>query len=725
MVSPDRETAAVVAALARRDAKAASAPPLRRDEPTVTIAHQLPGRLRLRLDPMSAPLAPRLAAYLRGQAGVLQSAADVDSGAILVRFDTGATTAEALVDLARASGPDSWPEVRAERRPEGSWKLFIANTAVLAASIVESLDPPLLTAAVAATAIPSAKRAVAGLAERRLTVDVLDLAAVAASLATGQFGTASFMTWLLGVGDMVLGRTADRARAAIGSLMRLEVASAWRLEAERPLRVPAHKLAVGDRIVVYPGERVAADGIVLEGEAVVDEKALTGESLPRARRPGDRVLAATVVVDGQIVVAIDRLGTDTAAARIVSILQGAASKPMTLQHNVEVVADRLVAPTIALAVAAATLTGQVERMTSVLITDFGTGIRIAVPTAALSAMTLAAREGVLVKGGQYLERLSRADTVVFDKTGTLTRGEPEVLDLSPLGAMPPGEALGLAAAAEAHQRHPIAVAIRRHAERVGAARANAVVEDERYAIGTGLTAVVDGRTVVVGRRQLLRGHGIDVSHADEARARHRLLGASSLFIAVDGELQAALGYADKPRAESVEVIKKLRAGRRREVLLMSGDMKRTAEAIGARLGVDRVLSELLPEDKAEHVQALQRGGRVVAMVGDGINDAPALALADVGISLRGGTEVALETADVVLLEGGLRYLPRAFAIADDAMRNVRHGLLTVLAPNAVAIVLGALGLMPPALAALVNNGSTIVGAMIGVAPLLVASRRAG
>jgi Cu2+-exporting ATPase len=267
------------------------------------------------------------------------------------------------------------------------------------------------------------------------------------------------------------------------------------------------------------------------------------------------------------------------------------------------------------------------------------------------------------------------------------------------------------------------VAIRRHAEALGVLRPRSVVTDERYAIGTGLSATVDGRAVLVGRREFLERNAVDVARADEARARHRELGASSLLLAVDGELAAAIAYADTPRPESAGVIDALRARGRRQVLLMSGDTRRTAEAMGARLGVDRVLAELLPEDKAERVKDLQREGRVVAMVGDGINDAPALALADVGISLRGGTDVALETADVVLLEGGLQRLPRAFAIADDAMRSVRHGLYTVLAPNVVAIVLGALGLMPPAAAAAINNGSTIVASVIGVAPLILASRR--
>ncbi len=282
-----------------------------------------------------------------------------------------------------------------------------------------------MAAAIALTAIPSARRAYQALTERHASVDLLDLAAVGISLGTGQPLTAAFITWLLGVGDIILAQTTDRARAAISKLMELDAEDAWRVtDSGETERVPVKRLAVGDRIVVEAGGRVAADGIVERGVALVDEKALTGESVPVERKAGERVLAASVVVEGQLVVTVDRAGTDTTAAKIVQILEGAGAKPMTLQRETERIADKLVLPTFGVAGAAALLTSQIDRMTCVLITDFGTGIRIAVPTAALAAMTAAAREGVLVKGGQFLERMSKVDAIVFDKTGTLTGGAP-------------------------------------------------------------------------------------------------------------------------------------------------------------------------------------------------------------------------------------------------------------------------------------------------------------
>jgi Cu2+-exporting ATPase len=483
--------------------------------------------------------------------------------------------------------------------------------------------------------------------------------------------------------------------------------------------VGVKRLAVGDRIIIEAGGRVAADGIVESGAAMIDEKALTGESVPCERKAGDRVLAASVVVEGQIVVQVDRVGTDTTAAKIVQILEGAGAKPMTLQRDTEKVADKLVMPTFGVAGAAALLGGQIDRMTSVLITDFGTGIRIAVPTAALAAMTAAARQGVLVKGGQFLERLSKVDAIVFDKTGTLTGGAPEVFEVVATGELPAREVVALAASAEARQGHPIAEAIRRHAVALGVTVPEAELGSERYTIGAGLSARVDDRLVLVGGLRMMRREEIAVTGAALAVLdRHRGSGASSLCVAVDGELAAVIGYADEPRPESRGVVEALKADGRRLVVLMSGDANAPVQSVAQRVGVDRAYGELLPEDKARHIKELQREGRTVAMVGDGINDAPALAVADVGISLEGGTDVALETADVVLLEGGLSKLPDAFHVADRAMRHVHRGLALVIVPNAVAIALGAAGLLTPGMAAAINNGSTILAALAGLEPLL-------
>jgi Cu2+-exporting ATPase len=690
----------------------------------VVLAHGLVGRARFRLEGATIDELLRLAAWLAERPGVQRASPAPAAASVLVLYDPSTTTDDALLAEIAASDPRDWPVAAPLPSSRNGWAKTALNTAVLAATATGVLPLPVAAAAVAVTAIPPARRALTALGEKRLSVDLLDVAAIGISVATGQPATGAFITWLLGVGDLVLEHTHDRARNAISKLMKLDASDAWRIGRDGEVeKVAVKRLAVGDRVVVEAGGRVPADGIVVQGVAAVDEKALTGESIPQERRVGERLLAATVVVEGQVVVEVDRVGGDTTAAKIVQILEGAGAKPMTLQRHTERIADQLVLPTFGVAGGAAMLASQIDRATSVLITDFGTGIRIAVPTSALTAMTLAAREGVLVKGGQYLERLAKADVIVFDKTGTLTSGAPEVREVRPFGKLAPDEVMALAAAAEERQGHPVAEAIRTHASKRGLAVPDADLGSEEYAIGIGLRARVDGRDVLVGGKRLMVSRGVWIAHAQSTVDRNLAEGLSSLYVGIDGTLEAVIAYADAPRPESAAVVKALRAGGRRQVVLLSGDARGPVEAVGRAVGVDRAIGELLPEEKARHVKELQRAGKIVAMVGDGINDAPALAVADVGISLDGGADVALETADVVLLEGGLGKLPEAFAIADRAMAHVRRGLGLVIAPNAIAIVLGALGLVTPGVAAVVNNGSTVVAALAAVSPLLLPRRR--
>jgi heavy metal translocating P-type ATPase len=701
-------------------------PAPRDDGIRIELAHVLTDRARFRMLGATDDDVLRAAAWIAAQPGVSRANASPASHSIVVSFDPEATSVQALLDKLSATDPGEWPLVpdvpKAGGLP-GSIGRAAFNTAVLAGAVAGFVPAPAMAALVALTAVPSAQRALNGLKRRHLSVDLLDVAAIGISLGTGQPGTAAFITWLLGVGDVVLERTADRARDAISKLMRLDATEAWRIKESGELeQVAPKRLVAGDHIVIQAGGRVAADGRVLSGTASLDQKALTGESIPLERKAGDPVLAATVVLEGEIIVEVERAGGDTTAAKIVQILEGAGAKPMTLQRETERVADQLVLPTFGVAGAAALFASQIDRMTSVLITDFGTGIRIAVPTSALAAMTVAAREGVLVKGAQYLERLAKADAIVFDKTGTLTGGSPEVFEVVATGPLAPREAMALAAAAETRQTHPVAEAIRRYAERARLVVPEAELGSVEYKIGVGLAARVGGQDVLVGGRRLMQARGVDLVRARTATERHRDAGASTIFVAVDGVLQVVVGYADEPRPESREVVRVLQANGRRRVILMSGDARAPVEAVARAVGVDEALAELLPEDKARRVRELQRAGRIVAMIGDGINDAPALAVADVGISLHGGTDVALETADVVLLDGGLVKLPHAFRVADDAMRHVRRGLGLVIAPNAVAIVLGALGLLTPGAAAAVNNGSTVIAALAAVSPLLLPRR---
>jgi Cu2+-exporting ATPase len=723
-----RGAGAVLAAIVRDRLRAAqSLPPEVEQRIEVAVAHELPGRVRFKVTGGVADAPEKVAALLGGVPGVERVRPSPAAGSVLVLFDPRLTSTAELLAAIDRTPPTAWPTPPAASSATTRHEMLKAgfSLGVLAASISGIVPVPIMLGGVALTAIPPFKRAVKSLGEGRLNVDVMDATAIAVCVIRAEPITASVITALLAIGDLILDRTHDRARTAISRLMQLDDGEAFVVDDEGglPRRIHPREIRVGMRIVIYPGARVPADGVVVDGSIAVDEKAVTGESVPRDRLPGDRVMAASVALHGQATVEVERAGSDTVAARIVQILEGAGVKPMTLQRNAERYADRLVPPTFITAGLAYAASGVVDRLTAVLITDFGTGVRVAVPTAALAAMVQAARAGVLVKGAQYLERLAEVDTIVFDKTGTLTLGVPEVTEIVRIGGRwSVADVAALAAAAEGNQSHPIADALRRHAVAIEAPRRDLEQGSENYRIGLGLSARVRGHEVMVGNSRMMREAGVDPAHAERIRDTMAEHGASSVIVAVDGQLAGVIGYADAPRPESRDVIRALRAGGRRRVLLLSGDARAPVEAIARMCGIDEAIGEVLPEQKAEVVRRLKSEGRKVAMVGDGINDAPALAVADVGVSLRGGTEVALETADVVLLEGGLERLPEVLKLSEDAMARVKEVLGIVLAPNAVAIAAGALGFINPVMAAAVNNGSTIAAALHAVTPLLFQDR---
>lgn len=686
----------------------------------VSVRHVLPGRARLGVTGVDEVVVARLAAWLANQTGVTSTSSSASS--ILVCWapdETGiAALLQALASVDRSELPAPPPA------GDEAWSWLVYNGVVLVAARRCLLSPPLVAGAVGISAIPSVRRMAHALAERRVSVDLLDVLAIGVSVALGEPTTAALITFLLGVGDFVLHLTKRRANRAITGAVKLEVPSAWIVCADGTTeRIPTKKLRAGDRIVCEVGSRLPADGVIEHGSATVDTKALTGESMPRTLHRGEVVMASSIVVEGSIVVEVRRIGRETTAGRVVQILESVGEKPTMLQRDAEQIADRVVLPTLGLAGTAAALSSEISRMTSVLITDFGTGIRISVPTSTLAAMTLATREGVLVKGGHFLERLAKADAVVFDKTGTVTTGTPQVLDVVPFGRIDPGDAIALAAAVETRQTHPVAVALREYIAANDLDIPSDDVHDQRYAVGKGVVARLGEREVIVGCDRLMTARGIEIGPAQPTLERHQRSSISSLVVAIDGRLAAVLGYADTLRPESSAVIRALQAGGRRRIVLMSGDASGPAEEVGRRVGADEVLSELLPHEKADHVRRLQRSGRTVAMVGDGINDGPALAVADVGISLAGSTDVALEAADVVLMSGGISKLPAAFRMADVAMRRIRSGIGIVIVPNALAIVLGALGLIGPSVATMLNNGSTVVAALAALSPVLSTNRR--
>jgi Cu2+-exporting ATPase len=567
--------------------------------------------------------------------------------------------------------------------------------------------------------------------ERRLTADVLDATAVAFLGAGGNVVAAALSTTLIAGGEHIRELTARRSRRVFTGLLASTGQLAWVVRGARKERLPAEAVQAGDTVVVYPGELVLVDGVVIRGRALVDQKVLTGESRPVLKRPGDPVYAATVLADGKLYVRTEKVGLATRASQIIQILEGAPTHDTRLGNYARRFADRLVLPTLVFAGGVFAVTRDATRAISVIVFDFATGVRVSAPTTVLAAMTAAAQRDVLIKSGRALEQLAALDTLVLDKTGTITAGTPAVTGVRPLGrdvaltVASAGERvrlsgadalLALAAAVERRLTHPAAHAVVRAAER----RDLPIPErgDSHYTVGQGVTADVEGSQVLVGSGRFLTRSGVALPPAGaELAARAAARGGSTLFVARDGVAIGAITYADLPRPEARAIIRALHDRGLRHCVMVTGDDAGVASAIAQEVGLDRVEAEVFPERKAEIVRQLQRRGHVVGVIGDGINDSPALAYADVSISLKAGSDVARETADVVL-HGDLWGLVQAIDVARESMAVVRSGLAIVGVPNAAGMVLAGAGLVPPAAATAVNNGSNVAAALNALRPLL-------
>ena len=688
------------------------------------VVHSLRGRVRLALTGISDADLATLTMLVGSLPGVKHTRHLAESRTMLVAYDPDVTTERRILQGVKKSDPAEWKREWHHPKPV-RWLGAVNGTSVLAACILRAAPFPWLALGVTLNTARPLARSIAALRRGEISIDLLDVAATFAALATRRPTTAAFVIWMVGVGDLLLDISANSARSALSTVMRHGDQRAYRFDAEtgKVEAVPTSELHDGERVVVHTGACIPADGRIASGVADVDEKALTGESRLLSKKPGDRVLASTVVVEGDVVVEIEHTGKDTEAAKVERILNSVGSKPLTLQRDALDFASKLVLPTFGVAYVAAAASGELTRAICVLITDFGTGIRIAVPTSALTAMSLAAREGIIVKGAQYLERLSKTNVVVFDKTGTLTNGVPEVVEVVTTRKVSAEAIVRASASAEEKYDHPVARALKSYASVRGIPLVSPEPGSERYAVGLGLAARIDGRDVRVGRPSWMESERLELPRSLARQlARLKRERRSSLCVALDGEVVGLVAYADGTRPESAAIVRRLRAEGRRRLVLLSGDSPEVVKNVARSVGIDEAVGGMLPEEKAEFVRRLRADGNVVAMVGDGINDAPALASADVGISMGGSTDVAIETADVVLLDGGLSRLETALEIGDRGMAGVRRNLGLIIVPNAIAIGLGALGFIDPGIAAVINNGATFLSVIAGTLPLLARRR---
>ena len=553
--------------------------------------------------------------------------------------------------------------------------------------------------------------------ERRLNVDFLDASALTVGMLTGDVINASLMVMLIHLGDYIRDLTAASSQRTIRKLLDFQDNYAWVLRDGVEVQIQVKDIVEGDVVALNTGDLIPVDGEVIEGELIVDQQVLTGESLPAHKEVGDKTFASTVIKDGNAYIKATRVGDRTKVAQVVRLVEEAPLYETKIQNHAEKFADRLVAPSLISTCVIFAGTMNIAQLAAMLTVDFGTGVRVAAPTAVLSSMITSASNGILIKGGSYLEKLYHTDTIIFDKTGTLTTGVIHVEDLVSFNGYENPELLSYAATAEMQMTHPIAEAVVRHATNRNIPLKNRT--GVKYVVGRGVQADIEGKQTLVGSLRLMRESGVEIdSSVLERKDNLVAAGKACLYVAIDEKFCGLISFRDQVRKESKEMIDELHRLGVKQVIMLTGDVEQVAKPVCEALGIDKCYAEMLPEEKAEVVKDLKEKGHTVAFVGDGINDSVALSYADIGISVKGGADIAKETAGVILLNENLLNIPKAFEISKETIGLIKESYWIVGSFNVFAYALAAFGLASPVLTTLISNGSAVVACVNGMKPMI-------
>lgn len=570
------------------------------------------------------------------------------------------------------------------------------------------LPMPVQTAVIGCRSARYIWRGLRCLGRGRIEVPVLDGTAIAVSLLRRDPATAGSVMFLLGIGEILEEWTHKKSVDDLAKSMSLNISRAWVLVDGREVLTDMEKIRPGDQVVVRMGNVVPFDGIVVKGSGAVNQSSMTGEALPVAKEEGGYVYAGTVLEEGELTVSVKETSGSNKYEKIVRLIEETEKLKSSMEGRAEHLADRLVPYTLLGTALVYLLTRNTQKALSVLMVDFSCALKLAMPISVLSAIREAGTHQITVKGGKFLEEVSEADTIVFDKTGTLTKAHPTVVDVVPFSPESPDELLRIAACLEEHFPHSMARAV------VHAARERKLSHEEthsrvEYIVAHGISSMVEGSRVVIGSYHFVfEDEGCCVPDGMQERFDALPEEYSHLYLAVEGQLAAVICIEDPLREEAAEVVASLRAAGFRKLVMMTGDSRRTAAAIAAKVGVDEYYPEVLPEDKAEFIKKEKAAGRKVIMVGDGINDSPALSAADVGIAISDGAEIAREIADITIGADHLSGFVTLRAVSSGLIRRIRKNYLRIVGINSGLILLGIAGRIQPASSAMIHNVSTLV-----------------
>lgn len=675
-----------------------------------TILHESRGRIRFRLrqKQMTLAQADLLEAWIQGKSWCRQVTVHERTCCVILYYDG---TRQAVLNEIRHF---SWQEAeRTTALPAHSSRALnrefeekLVAKVVCKAACTLFLPSPLRIARILWHMIPFVRRGLRCLLRRRIKVELLDALSISISACRRDFGTAGMVMFLLEVGELLEEWTRKKSVADLARCMSLNVDRVWLRTAQGEVLVPVSQIQPGDAVVVRAGGIIPVDGLVLEGEVTVNQASLTGESIPVPKRPGGAVYAGTVVEEGECVLEVKQASGQSRYDQIVHMIEQSEQMKSEAESKAANLADKLVPYTFAGSLLSFALTRNVTRALSVLMVDFSCALKLAMPLAVLSAMREAGRAHITVKGGKFLEAVAAADTIVFDKTGTLTHACPRVAQVVSFGTKEEAEMLRLAACLEEHFPHSMANAVVEEAKRRGL-RHEEYHSKVEYLVAHGIASTVDGERVLIGSAHFVfEDEGCVIPEGEQERFDALPPEYSHLYLAVGGQLAAVICISDPLREEAKEALSALRTLGITSTVMLTGDSYRTAAAIAAQVGVDDFRAGVLPADKAEYVARLRREGHTVLMVGDGINDSPALSEADAGIAISDGAAIAREIADITIAADSLWELVELRRIAMALMARI-HNYRFVIGFNGTLIALGVAGVLPPATSATLHNLSTL------------------
>lgn len=686
------------------------------------IKHEIKQRMRIHVVGyrMTSAQADTLLYYLRNEKMILNAKVYERTGDAVVEYIGNRTEIIALLrnfKYEKVEVPNGLIEISGREFNTAYQEKLIGK--VILRYVGKCLIPyPVRSVIILMHSLKYLKHGLSTLCQRKIEVPVLDAAAIGVSIVRNDMETAGSIMFLLGIGELLEDWTHKKSVDDLARSMSLNISKVWLVQKDTEALVAASDIQVGDNVVAHMGNIVPFDGIVADGEAMVNQASLTGESVPVRKGIGASVFAGTVVEEGELTICVKEIGGSSRFEKVVAMIEESEKLKSGLESKAEHLADRLVPYSLGGTILTYLLTGNVTKALSILMVDFSCALKLAMPISVLSAIREASLHNMTVKGGKYLEAIADADTIVFDKTGTLTKAKPTVAEVISFNGEKPDELLRIAACLEEHFPHSMAKAV------VNAAKEKHLLHEEmhtkiEYLVAHGISTTIDEKRAIIGSYHFVFEDEHCVILESEKENFEKLSDEySHLYLAIDGVLAAAICIEDPLREEAESVVNSLRKSGFKKIVMMTGDSEKTAAAVAKKVGVDEYYSEVLPEDKAGFIERERANGHKVVMIGDGINDSPALSAADAGIAISDGAEIAREIADITVGADDLYQVVTLKMLCDLLMKRISKNYRVIVGFNSLLILLGIAGIVQPTTSALLHNSSTLVIALQSMQNLL-------